>query len=187
MSNNDKDLSADWARLFEQTGNDWNEWLLSARSLAHAAEAIAVDSGASRASAAGGQLRISGIHAMLLGYAAECALKGILVKRGEAVASSGGSLIAKYKTHNLRALAKSAAIAFSDDDDSTLHWLSVHVEYMGRYPVPTKFPDWFDEPEIRVAVTVDSQGNVGSSTSEEEHPRRGKAIVERLLERLMKH
>jgi hypothetical protein len=63
------------------------------------------------------------------------------------VASSGGSLVAKYKTHNLRALAKSTGIDFTDNDAETLQWLSGHVEYMGRVaacepPVPVRRYEW---------------------------------------------
>jgi len=46
------------------------------------------------------------------------------------------------KTHELLRLARDAGVAFSNDQEATLEWLSEILKWSGRYPVPNKAEDW---------------------------------------------
>ncbi len=46
------------------------------------------------------------------------------------------------KTHKLFGLAGDAGVAFSNNQEATLEWLSEILKWSGRYPVPNKEKDW---------------------------------------------
>jgi len=134
-----------YAELFEKTANDAVAWLDSAEGLAAAAEAVKRDddnTGGARVLADAGTLtRKRGVYAMLLGYAIECALKGLLAKAGNKLGTSTGTLEPRFKTHKLADVANAAGVSVSAAEKETLTWLWCYIEYMGRYDESTR-PDF---------------------------------------------
>lgn len=67
------------------------------------------------------------------------------------------------KTHELLRLARDAGVAFSNNQEATLEWLSEILKWSGRYPVPNKEEDWdhyFDNVQERHFIR-ERHGNVG--------------------------
>ena len=67
------------------------------------------------------------------------------------------------RTHELLGLARNAGIAFSNNQEATLEWLSEILKWSGRYPVPNKEEDWdhyFDYVQERHIIR-ERQGNAG--------------------------
>jgi len=66
-------------------------------------------------------------------------------------------------THELLGLARDAGVAFSNNQEATLDWLSEILKWSGRYPVPNKEEDWdhyFDDVQERHIIR-EREGNVG--------------------------
>ena len=72
---------------------------------------------------------------MLLGFAAENALKGLIIA-GDPNLASEDKLVASIKTHDLRALAASSKVTMNSQEDDALLALTYLVEWAGRYPTP---------------------------------------------------
>jgi HEPN domain-containing protein len=59
------------------------------------------------------------------------------------------------KTHELRRLGLNAGVAFSNNQEATLEWLSEIVKWSGRYPVPNSEQAWnhyYDDVHERLVV-----------------------------------
>lgn len=59
------------------------------------------------------------------------------------------------KTHELLGLARNTGVAFSNNQEATLEWLSEILKWSGRYPVPNKEGDWdhyFDSVQERHVI-----------------------------------
>ncbi|MFA5909672.1 MAG: hypothetical protein WC815_12915 [Vicinamibacterales bacterium] len=77
---------------------------------------------------------------MLRGYAVECLLKGLWVKRGNRLALSGIlQKILGVGSHNLVQLADKLACKCTPAERDVLKRLSLFMTSAGRYPIPT---DW---------------------------------------------
>ena len=178
-----------YEELFERTANDAGAWLASAEGLAAAGEAVKRDddnTGGAKLLADKGTLTPKrSVYVMLLGYAIECALKGLLAKAGKAPGTAAGTLERRFKTHKLGDLADAARVSLSAAEKETLVWLSCYVEYMGRYPIPTKWDRWMDEPAIGFALEVDaSRTRTRVRWSEAEHLATAEAIFAKLAQDL---
>jgi len=67
------------------------------------------------------------------------------------------------RTHELLGLARDAGVAFSNNQEATLDWLSEILKWSGRYPVPNNEKAWdhyFDNVQERHIVR-EREGNVG--------------------------
>lgn len=81
------------------------------------------------------------VRAMLLGYAIECALKGLWVKSGHKIVAVGKYVgVAGAKDHDLTQLAKAVGFSPTAAEADVLRRLSKFVRFAGRYPV-AKTPD----------------------------------------------
>jgi len=64
------------------------------------------------------------------------------------------------KTHELLRLARDAGVAFSNNQEATLEWLSEILKWSGRYPVPNKEEDWdhyFDNVQEKISSKKDRE------------------------------
>ena len=67
-------------------------------------------------------------------------------------------------------------------EKETLTWLWCYIEYMGRYPIPTKWEQWMNEPAIGFALLADKSGDLtGVKWSEVKHLATAAALFERLV------
>jgi hypothetical protein len=95
------------------------------------------------------------VRAMLLGYAIECALKGLWVKKGNKIVIDGKyARVAGAKDHDLMQLSKAVAFLPTIAEGDVLHRLSKFVKFAGRYPV-AKTPDEMRPCEMSVIGKVD--------------------------------
>ncbi|PYR93555.1 MAG: hypothetical protein DMF84_09135 [Acidobacteria bacterium] len=79
------------------------------------------------------------VYGMLLGYAIECALKGIWVLQGNKLVDNGAYVgISGTGEHDLLQLADRAGVDTSAAERSVLTRLSVFIRFAGRYPVARK-------------------------------------------------
>jgi len=81
------------------------------------------------------------VRAMLLGYAIECALKALWVRKGNKLISNGKYRgVTGAKDHNLPQLAQAAGFIPTTTEGDVLRRLSQFSQFAGRYPVG-KTPD----------------------------------------------
>lgn len=81
------------------------------------------------------------VHAMLIGYAIECALKGLWVKKGHMLVDRGRYRgVQGARDHDLVQLAAVAGFILTDRESDVLRRLSRFVQFAGRYPI-AKTPD----------------------------------------------
>src|ERR1051325_3774090 len=136
------DAPTAYAELFEKTANDSAAWVDSAQALAAAAEAVKRDddnTGGGKVFADTGNMTPKrGAYAMLLGYAIECALKALLLRNGHKLGTATGTLEPRFKSHKLVNLVDHTGTDVSAAEREALVWVSCYIEYMGRYPLPTK-------------------------------------------------
>jgi len=95
------------------------------------------------------------VRAMLLGYAIECALKGLWVKKGNQIVQSGQYVgVAKCRDHDLVQLSGAVCFSPTKTESDVLQRLSKFVKFAGRYPVP-KRPDEMQPYETPVIGRID--------------------------------
>ena len=95
------------------------------------------------------------VRAMLLGYAIECALKGLWVKKGNKIVQGGKYVgVAKCPDHDLVQLSGAVGFSPTTTETDVLHRLSKFVKFAGRYPV-AKRPDEMQPYETPVIGRVD--------------------------------
>jgi hypothetical protein len=81
------------------------------------------------------------VRAMLLGYAIECSLKALWVRKGNELIRNGRYRgVTGAKDHNLPQLAQAAGFIPTATEADVLHRLSKFSQFAGRYPVG-KTPD----------------------------------------------
>lgn len=95
------------------------------------------------------------VRAMLLGYAIECALKGLWVKKGNKVVQNGKYVrVGRGQDHDLVQLSRTVGFSPTMTETDVLHRLSKFVKFVGRYPV-AKRPDEMQPYEVSVIGKVD--------------------------------
>lgn len=95
------------------------------------------------------------VRAMLLGYAIECALKGLWVKKGNRIVENGKYVgVRKGQDHNLAELSLAVGFSATVTETDVLHRLSKFVRFAGRYPVARR-PDEMQPYEESVIRKVD--------------------------------
>ncbi|HKN21215.1 MAG TPA: hypothetical protein VJX73_07355 [Terracidiphilus sp.] len=102
---------------------------------------------------------IDSIRRGQLVFLANAAVSIELLLKAIIVAEGGKARI----THELLGLARDAGVAFSNNQEATLDWLSEILKWSGRYPVPNKEEDWdhyFDDVQERHIIR-EREGNVG--------------------------
>src|SRR5688572_5948664 len=76
-------------KLHDMTGNNPSAWFSSVETLMRAAERVRDDTPAQLPDGTELMLATNAVYAMLLGYAAECSLKGLWVKAGNSIVKDG--------------------------------------------------------------------------------------------------
>jgi hypothetical protein len=88
---------------------------------------------------------------VLWGYALECFLKCLRLKRGHSLVEYG-RLVGWGKNHNLVQMAREVSFKFSNSQQRILESLSTIVIWSGRYPIATSLTEtslshYWGEPE----------------------------------------
>lgn len=126
----------------ERLGNAWWAWMMWVFVLEDSADFIWERSAYEKGPA--GEIRMPMtlcVHAMLVGYAIECALKGLWVRKGNKLVNRGRYVgVPGGRDHDLVHLASEAGFAVSGKESDILRRLSRFVQFAGRYPV-AKTPD----------------------------------------------
>ncbi len=139
-----------WMPRFQRDAREPVVWAGIADGLVHAARVLHHAVPATEGLVAGDQLPpgvdLPRAYLMLLAFAAENFLKGILIGRDPSRVGESG--ISKWPGggHDLPALAAEANIELTDDDRALLLTRSIFGEWMGRYPCPLKHDDRLPRP-----------------------------------------
>ncbi len=83
---------------------------------------------------------------MVLAFAVENVLKGILIARKPSRVNDATLGPWEGGGHDLIELAKAAKLELTGDEEHLLLTLSVHGEWLGRYPCPIRHPDRLPRP-----------------------------------------
>jgi hypothetical protein len=135
-----------WA--FHNAGENPLAWQASARDLLDGANAVK----ARVLPDANGLVHsLASVQALLLGYALECLLKGMYIKRHRvwedrdkkhAIARNGAyARVRGARDHDLSALANAAGLELTEQERFILDRLKDFILFAGRYPIPTKVED----------------------------------------------
>ncbi len=128
--------------VHRRLGNAWWAWLWWVHALEHSAAAIRES--ASYTEAADSKIVMPTVYcvrAMLLGYAVECALKGLWVRRGNTIVQGGKyTKIPNARDHDLLGLARTVGFHANAKESDVLKRLSNFASFAGRYPI-AKTPD----------------------------------------------
>jgi hypothetical protein len=121
----------------ERLGNAWWAWLVWVLTLEETAECIGQSYSHIQARSGGVVMPLTlCVRAMLLGYAIECALKGLWVKGGNKIVAGGKYIgVTGAKDHDLAQLAKAVGFSLTVAESDVLQRLSKFVRFAGRYPV----------------------------------------------------
>jgi hypothetical protein len=126
----------------QRLGNSWWAWLLWVFILEDSARCMARDY--SYTERPRGNVVMPApfsVRAMLLGYAIECALKGLWVKKGNKIVHSGKYVrVPGARDHDLFHLALRVGFSPSELEADVLARMSEFVTFAGRYPI-AKTPD----------------------------------------------
>jgi hypothetical protein len=142
--------SKSWkSKQFDVIGNDHLSWMTSADELLAVARTLKRQREATNVSdIKNGDLfpdegRGGAVERMLQGFAVECLLKGLWVKKGHKIVSRGKHLgIPGFKgLHDLPKLAKAVGFSITDEQKDLLKRLTFFVKVAGRYPIPTREGD----------------------------------------------
>lgn len=93
---------------------------------------------------------ILGPYYMLVGFAIECLLKGIIVANGHKVIKNGRiKFIDGNNQHDLVKLAIKAEINLWEDEETMLKTLTENLEWAGRYPMAQHWSRQFKKIEAK--------------------------------------
>jgi hypothetical protein len=120
----------------ELLGNAWWAWMVWVFTLEETAECIGQNYSHIKRSGEVVMPLALCVRAMLLGYAIECALKGLWVKSGHKIVAVGKYVgVAGTKDHDLTQLARAVGFSPTAAEANVLRRLSKFVRFAGRYPV----------------------------------------------------
>jgi hypothetical protein len=121
----------------ERLGNAWWAWMFWVFILEQSADYIWERSFYTRLRS--GQLRMPMalcVNAMLLGYAIECALKALWVRKGNALVKDGKFLgVKRTRNHDLVQLAAAVGFQLDSSEQRVLLHFSKAAMFAGRYPI----------------------------------------------------
>jgi len=84
---------------------------------------------------------------LLMGFAVENLLKGILLTRYPDILKSNGSLPNTIKTHDLVGLSHKCDLKIEEKEKSLLDKLKIYILWQGKYPVPLSVTNWKQKGE----------------------------------------
>ena len=133
-----------WLPLFERAAKEPTLWVGKSRSLVKASRLLRpqIDHffASASASKAGDPVHdghdLAPVFMMLVAFAAENLLKGILIARHPRRVTPAKLTKWEGGGHDLVELAKTAKVTLTPDERTLLLTLSVHAEWLGRYPCP---------------------------------------------------
>jgi hypothetical protein len=137
-----------WLPRFEEAAKNPTVWASKSSDLRKAASLLLPDINAFFASVmrANEPIHLAGdglasVFMMLMAFAAENLLKGILIARQPDLVTPKN--VSKWEGggHDLIELAKAAEIKLTEDETRLLLTLSLHGKWMGRYPCPFNHSD----------------------------------------------
>jgi hypothetical protein len=142
--------------VHERLGNSWWAWMIWVFTLEQAAAYIGQRS--FHVEHQNGQVVMPltlCVRAMLFGYAIECALKGLWVKKGNKIVLNGKYVgVSGSKDHDLVGLSKAVGFSPTTAEADVLQRLSKFVRFAGRYPI-AKTPDEMRPHEMPVIGKID--------------------------------
>src|SRR3990172_2546400 len=128
--------ATDPGHMHERFGNSWSAWLVWGFVLEDAEVCLGEHEIHREHNGEVVMPMLLCVRAMLLGYAIECTLKALWVRKGNKLIRNG-----KYKgvpganDHNLSQLAKAAGFIPTSTEADVLRRLSKFIQFAGRYPV----------------------------------------------------
>jgi hypothetical protein len=142
-------LSDDWQlEQYQRAGNDHNAWASSAGDLLAASRLLRKLRGAFDVESVGigdaipDEGRVHPTELMLRGFAVECLLKAVWVRRGGTVCVDGKYVGVKgANDHDLVQLCDANGLSFTEPERNVLKRLSLFTTSVGRYPVPKRWSD----------------------------------------------
>ena len=128
--------------VHQRLANSWWAWLLWAFILEDSARCIAQSfSYTERSKGSVVMPSAFGVRAMLIGYAIECALKGLWIKKGNTIVRRGRYVrVPGARDHDLVQLARQVGFSASNLEADVLGGMSKFATFAGRYPI-AKTPD----------------------------------------------
>ena len=147
--------------LYDQRGNNPRAWHAWVETLTESSRKLKDSTPAALPDGQELMLAVNAVYAMVLGYAIECALKGLWVKEGNKLVADGRYVgVPNAGDHELGQLARkispAASISVSTGEYNLLDRLTAFVVYAGRYPIPLN-------AEQSKPVTVAGRGKQVSS------------------------
>jgi hypothetical protein len=118
-------------------GNFWPAWRVSADGLLYASGVLRGRMSVRRGAIA----QVGPIDLMLRGFAVECLLKAIWVKKGNLLTRGGRLVPIQAGAHDLVQIAHRVGFRLTAREKDVLRRLSHFATYAGRYPVPTRAAD----------------------------------------------
>lgn len=115
-------------------GNFWPAWRMSADGLLYASGVLRGRMSVRRGAIA----RVGPVELMLRGFAVECLLKAIWLKKGHLLTQAGRLIPIQAGAHDLVQIAQRVGVRLSAREKDVLRRLSHFAAYAGRYPVPTR-------------------------------------------------
>jgi len=153
--------------VFEHLGNDIKQWKSMAEALAYNARVLTMHrhQHSEDRNLYQQKLEISSVNMdfaslVLWGYALECFLKCLRLKRGHSLVENG-ELIGWGKNHNLVQMAQEVSFVLTASHRRILESLSIIVTWSGRYPIATSssgtfvghyWEDLKDDNELKILV-----------------------------------
>jgi hypothetical protein len=147
---------------YDNLGNDWVLWVIWVHALRDSVAHILHREYARHPKGKEVVMPMTlAVSAMLLGYAIECALKALWVKKGNKIAQ-GGKLVGvpQCGDHELLQLSRAVDFSLTEKEKDLLVRLSKYVKFEGRYPVATShkhtnfYSDLFVQSDFRTAQSI---------------------------------
>jgi hypothetical protein len=124
------------AKVHERLGNAWWAWTWWVHVLEESAGQL--EENASYTEHPKGHIVMPAtfsVRAMLLGYAIECAVKGLWVRSGKKIVKDGKFVGVPVADHDLLRLSKIVGFSPSTAETNVLEKLTKFIRFAGRYPI----------------------------------------------------
>jgi hypothetical protein len=140
-------------QIFDQRGNSCTNWIITARELLAAATVLCRQREKAEPEVAGVskapmESLTFWVELMLCGFAIECLLKALWVKKGNQIAKDGEYIkVMKTENHDLVALCQKIGFPLNPKEKVILVKLSELARATGRYPIAMSHSKMHDETE----------------------------------------
>lgn len=93
-------------------------------------------------------LQLYPIYLLLVGYAVEVFIKGIIFSKNPSLLISGEVLSKNHTTHSLLDLYQKSGLSIDDDIEDILNGLEEFVKWKGRYAIPKNIETYMKQREF---------------------------------------